>query len=166
MATHIIWSKITPQESHQILCDVQDTEKRVYRSALEILSQQMQKRVPIVIEMPKIERHTVWQSILGHPLLENLSFNILSTWLVNKHSALLCAWLDAIGIAHDPQGYFSSDSIQEPSAEKLSQAISTVLEKFPQKNLSIYLRVFNQIEGIQWNALNTLIESDPRLQLT
>lgn len=166
MATHLIWSQVTPADAHQILCDVQDNNKKVYRSALEILSQQMQKRVPIVIEMPKVERHALWQQILGHPLLENLSFNLLSTWLVEKQTPLLCAWLDAIQIPHDDDGFFSADSIQEPSSEKISQAIDQVLSQHDRKNLSLYLRVFNQIEGIQWKSLETLFENDPRLQLT
>ncbi len=166
MATHSIWNAITPQESHEILCKVQEENKKLYRSSLEILSKQMQKRVPVVLEMPKVERHAIWQQILSHPMLENLSFNLLSSWLIAEHSSLLCAWLDALTIPHDSQGFFQADSLEAPSGEQLKKALQTVLEKFPGKTVSIYLHVFNQIEGIGWADLTSLIESDPRLKLT
>jgi hypothetical protein len=166
MATHTIWSAITPQESHDILCKVQDENKKLYRSAVEILSKQMQKRVPVVLEMPKVERHAIWQQILAHPMLENLSFNVLSSWLVQTQTPLLCAWLDSLQIQHDADGFFQADSLQPPSKESLQKSIASLVEKFPAKTVSIYLRVFNQIEGIEWSDLDALIESEPRLKLT
>ena len=166
MATHTIWSAITPQESHDILCKVQDENKKLYRSAVEILSKQMQKRVPVVLEMPKVERHAIWQQILAHPMLENLSFNVLSSWLVQTQTPLLCTWLDALQIHHDPSGFFQADSLDAPSADALKKAINTLLEKFPAKIVSIYLHVFNQIEGIEWSDLDAVLEGEPRLKLT
>ncbi len=166
MATHTIWTSFSPQESHEILCKIQDENKKLYRSTVEILSKQMQKRVPVVLEMPKIERHSIWQQILSHPMLENLSFNLLSAWLVSEHSPLLCAWLDALAIPHDPQGFFQADKLEAPTSEKLKTALESVLEKFPAKTVSIYLHVFNRIEGIEWKELNQLIETEPRLKLT
>lgn len=166
MATHTIWNAISPQETHEILCKIQDDNKKLYRSTVEILSKQMQKRVPVVLEMPKVERHAIWQQILSHPMLENLSFNLLSSWLVAEHSPLLCAWLDALGIAHDSEGFFQADALEAPHSDKLKKAIEVLLEKFPAKTVSIYLHVFNRIDGIQWADLTSLIETEPRLKLT
>ena len=51
----------------------------------------------LLLEMPKKERHAVWIQILSRPEMEVLSFNLLSTWLIEAQRPMLCAWLDALG---------------------------------------------------------------------
>ncbi len=43
------------------------------------MAPRMGVRVPILLEMPKAQRHATWIQILGRPEMEVLSFNILST---------------------------------------------------------------------------------------
>lgn len=165
MATHQIWSALTPAQAHEALCNVQDNNKKIYRSALDLLAPHMRLRVPKVLEMPKVERHALWQQILSQPLMENLSFNLLSCWLVATQQPLLCAWLDAVGIAHDARGYFERGLETEPDTARLQGAIDQLLSKFDPKQVAIYLRVFNQIDSIQWNNLEKVLETDIRLKL-
>jgi hypothetical protein len=40
-----------------------------------------------------------------------------------------------------------------------------VLAKFDPVVVAVYLRVFNEIEDVQWPSLTDLIEADPRLKL-
>ncbi len=162
--THAIWPTLPPALANEILVSVQKANKKLYRTALEVMAPRMGIRVPILVEMPKTERHAVWIRILAHPQMEVLSFNLLSTWLIETQRPMLCAWLDSLGVAHGDNG--CADSFPpEPSAEKLRAGVETLLAKFDPVLVSIYLRSFNQIDETHWPALDAILRSEPRLQL-
>jgi hypothetical protein len=77
---------------------------------------------------------------------------------------MICRFLDALGISHDGKGVFE-DLPAEPSKEALEKAISELLEKYPNEVVSVYLNVFQAMDEKGWNALDALLESDPRLAL-
>jgi hypothetical protein len=164
MPTSIIWAKIDAPVAHQILLSAQETQKKLYKTALDIFSKQMGLRPQKVLEMPKVERHLVWQKLLAQGYLEALSFNLVSNWLMQTQSPLLCAWLDALGIPHNGNGV-TDHFPPSPSREKLQAAIEQILTKADPKTVSIYLRSFNEIDGVHWPELDQLVSSDQRLQL-
>jgi hypothetical protein len=98
--THTLWPALPPQLAQDILLSVQKSNKKLYRTAVEVMAPRMGVRVPILLETPKVQRHTEWIKILARPDMEVLSFNILSTWLIETQRPMLCAWLDALGIEH------------------------------------------------------------------
>jgi hypothetical protein len=162
--TYAIWPNIPPQLANDILVTVQKSNKKLYRTALEVMAPRMGIRVPLLVEMPKTERHAVWTQILGRPEMEVLSFNVLSTWLIETQRPMLCAWLDSLGIEHAENG--CADSFPpEPDAALFKNGIDTLLKQFDPTLVSIYLRCFNQIDETHWPELDKLIIADPRLQL-
>jgi len=48
---------------------------------------------------------------------------------------------------------------------KLKAAVDQVLEKYPNEVVAIYLNAFNGINETNWPSLNTMLETDDRLQL-
>ena len=77
---------------------------------------------------------------------------------------MICRFLDALGISHDGKGVFE-DLPAEPSREALEKAISELLEEHRNEVVSVYLNVFQAMDEKGWNALEALLESDPRLTL-
>ena len=162
--THAIWPALPPQLANDILLAVQKTNKKLYKTALEVMAPRMGIRVPILIEMPKAQRHATWIQILSRPEMEVLSFNLLSTWLVETQTPMLCAWLDALGIEHAANGC-ADNFPPEPSAAVLKKGVDTLLKQFDPVVVSVYLRSFNQIDETQWPALDEILKTDERLQL-
>jgi hypothetical protein len=162
--THILWPLLPATLANEILLSVQKSNKKLYRTALEVMAPRMGVRVPILIEMPKTQRHATWIQILGRPEMEVLSFNIVSTWLIDTQTPMLCAWLDSLGIAHGDNG--CADSFPpEPDAALLKKGVDVLLGKFEPTHVSIYLRAFNCIDETHWAALDELLTTDPRLVL-
>jgi hypothetical protein len=162
--THAIWPTLSPALAHEILLSVQKSNKKLYRTALEVMAPRMGVRVPILVEMPKAQRHATWVQILGRPEMEVLSFNLLSTWLIEDQRPMLCAWLDSLGIKHGENG--CADTFPpEPPPEALRQAVGDLLGKFDPIIVGIYLRTFNQIDETRWAALDEILRDEPRLQL-
>jgi len=161
--THTIWPTLPPPLAHEILLSVQKSNKKLYRTAVEVMAPRMGMRVPILIEMPKAQRHATWVQILGRPEMEVLSFNLLSTWLIEDQRPMLCAWLDSLGIEHGENG--CADTFPpEPSKEALRQGVEGLLGKFDPVIVGIYLRTFNQIDETRWPALDEIVRTEPRLQ--
>jgi len=162
--THAIWPTLPPQLANDILLAVQKGNKKLYRTAVEVMAPRMGVRVPTLLEMPKTQRHATWIQILGRPEMEVLSFNLFSAWLIETQTPMLCAWLDALGIEHGANGC-ADDFPPEPDAALLKKGVAVLLEKFDPQIVGVYLRAFNQIDETQWAALDEILSSEPRLQL-
>lgn len=162
--THTIWPALPPQLANDILIAVQKGNKKLYRTALEVMAPRMGVRVPILIEMPKAQRHATWVQILGRPEMEVLSFNLLSAWLIETQTPMLCAWLDSLGIKHGANGC-ADNFPPEPDAALIKKGVNTLLEKFDSRIVAVYLRAFNQIDETKWAALDEIINTEPRLEL-
>ena len=164
LPTHTLWPLLPATLANEILLSVQKTNKKLYRTALEVMAPRMGVRVPLLVEMPKTQRHATWIQILGRPEMEVLSFNIVSTWLIDTQTPMLCAWLDSLGIAHGDNGC-ADDFPEQPSAAALKKGVDTLLEKFDPIHVAVYLRAFNCIDETHWSGLDELLTSDPRLTL-
>jgi hypothetical protein len=161
--THTIWPTLPPQLANDILLAVQKGNKKLYRTAVEVMAPRMGVRVPTLLEMPKTQRHATWIQILGRPEMEVLSFNLLSAWLIESQRPMLCAWLDSLGIEHGENG--CADTFPpEPDAAKLQKGVDVLLEKYDPQIVSTYLRTFNQIDETRWPTLDEIVKSDTRLQ--
>lgn len=155
---------MNPVRAHGILVDTQRGNKKLYRTVVESLAPGIGKRVPVIMELPKLERHAAFTQLLSQAMAEQLSFNILSQWLVQEHVPMLCAWLDALGIEHDAKGCANTFPECPPEA-KLKAGLDALLKDNDPEVVSIYLITFNEIDEVQWEALTKLLEEDPRLQL-
>ena len=163
--THTLWPTLSPQLANDILLSVQKGNKKLYRPALEVMAPRMGIRVPILIEMPKTQRHATWIQILARPEMEVLSFNLLSAWLIDSQRPMLCAWLDSLGIKHGESG--CADTFPpEPPADALKKGVDVLIEKFDPQIVGVYLRTFNQIDETRWAALDEILTTDKRLQFT
>ncbi len=161
--THAIWPTLPHQLANDILLAVQKGNKKLYRTAVEVMAPRMGVRVPILLEMPKAQRHATWIQILGRPEMEVLSFNLLSSWLIEAQRPMLCAWLDALGIEHGDNGC-ADNFPPQPEAALLKKGVDTLLENFDPQIVGVYLRTFNQIDETQWPALDEILKTDKRLE--
>jgi hypothetical protein len=164
MPSYTTWAALSPEEAHAIFLCVQETQKKLYRNAIETFSKPLGLRPVKILEMPKTERHAAFAQLLAHPQMEAVGFNFLCQWLVEENGPLLITWLDALSIAHDGKGMVDHFP-PEPAPEALRKALDQLLSKFDARLVSIYLRTFNDIDGVQWAGVARLIEDDPRLTL-
>lgn len=162
--TYAIWPTLSPQLANDILLAVQKGNKKLYRTAVEVMAPRMGIRVPTLLEMPKAQRHATWIQILARPEMEVLSFNILSAWLIESQRPMLCAWLDSLGIEHGENGC-ADNFPPEPDAAALKKGVDVLLQQFDSQIVGVYLRAFNQIDETRWPALDEILLNEPRLLL-
>jgi hypothetical protein len=157
-----IWQRISNEKAYEIIRVVNETNKKLYRKTLELLSPHMGLRAVIVLEMPKQERHKAWIEFFRQPQYVSFAFNFLSWWLMNRHQAMLTTWLDTLGIKH-VKGVAEEFPSEEPAMDLLVKGVNQLMGMYDAEDVKIYLRAFYEIDEVQWPALATLIETDARL---
>ena len=63
--THTLWPTLPPQLANEFFFRSRKRNKKLYRTALEVMAPRMGIRVPILLEMPKTQRHATWIQILA-----------------------------------------------------------------------------------------------------
>ncbi|MGD9896717.1 MAG: hypothetical protein AB7T14_06555 [Candidatus Methylacidiphilaceae bacterium] len=164
MATCTLWQELPEELVHEILLNVRESDRRLYRVVVELTSRRLGVRQAKLLEMPKLERHELSRRVLSLPESEAISSHLFSHWLVQNRAPMLCAWLDALEISHDGQGLVEKFP-QEPPVGRQREALEGLLARFPSQDVAIYLRLFNEIEDVHWKGLGEILSADERLHL-
>jgi len=148
--------------AESILEDTYHLDKPVYRAVLDAVAQARKLRTIFLERQPRGQRHALVVNTLMRRTSEALADNVVRTWLLKKHVDLLTLFLDSLGISHD-KGMVDEvpDSVER---EVLERAVETVLAKFPQDVVAIYLHAFHEMNDPLWENLAKILETDTRLQ--
>ncbi len=98
-----------------LLADLHENEKPLYKNLIENLAKQRKLRPVFVERKPRAERFAWIKDALGRKQNEPVAANLLQIWLVSRHPAMLCDFLDSLGIEHDDNGTVSQ---MPPQPEK------------------------------------------------
>jgi hypothetical protein len=88
-------------------------------------------------------------------LPDALAARALIVYHLADQRAMMGAFLDALGIAHE-NGLIQEDSIK-PDAEKLPAAVETLRAKFPAEDVTLYLETLFSQDPETWGALGPLL---------
>lgn len=161
---HEIFHRMPPEVAAQLFSFLQENEKPLYRAAIESLAGQRKLR-PVFIERKPRQERAVWmQEALGRKQSAAIAAQLLQIWLIGAHSALLCDFLDALGIAHDENGTLETLPPAPPKKNVL-KAVELCLSKHDPKVVVTYLHAFQALDEQGWSTLAELLAEDPRLAL-
>jgi hypothetical protein len=128
--------------------DDQSTEQQL--EAVAALATHMKFRAKSVIGLP-IEKKAKYLSTLP-----NVSDAVAARALVNYHlerqRPMMGAFLDSLGIAHE-NGLISEENVTKPDPEKLRTAAAELAAKYPQDDVSLYLRTLVSQDPDTWGSL-------------
>lgn len=156
MHAYQIWSSLPPELNHEILEAARLDNKKLYKILLDTMGQNLRRRVVMLQAMPRGQRHITFQAVLGQPQLQVMSQNLLMHWLVTRQSAMLCAFLDHLGIVHDGKG--CADTFPETVPEdQLRKAVEDLYAKFDPARVTLYLSTFDVLSGQNWPTLAGLV---------
>lgn len=163
LTSHELFGFMSPGLANEIITYVFESEKATYRATLNAVAEARHLR-PIFLErQPRTQRHTAMVATLTKPALELVAGQLIRTWLLKKHKAMLVDFLNALEIKNE-------DGVVEdlpPSMEdaKLRSAVDILLKKYPPESVAVYLNAFNDMNEANWANLKSLLEGDARLQL-
>jgi hypothetical protein len=162
MTSHELLAFMPPEMAAQILEHAYAEDKPLYRATLAAVAEARRVRPVFLERQPRVERHKLMLTVLTKPHLEPGASNLVRGWLLKKHTAMLGDFLDSLGLAH-------KDGVVEQlpdkmDDDKLKAAVDALLAKHQREAVAVYLHAFNTMNETSWPNLNTLLDTDPRLQ--
>ena len=109
-----------------------------------------------------VEGHRQDLVVLAQHVKEDAA-ELLRTWLIKSEKGMLVDFLNQLGISHD-NGV--ADNFPETVDDaKLTAAIDSLLGKYPQEKVVVYLNALGALRVVIWQNLVRLLEHEARLQL-
>ena len=147
-----IWKRISPERrmtaAEVFWTDEQSTDQQI--EAVAAISSHMKFRAKSVVALP-LERKAKYLATLP-----TISDSIVARALVSYHlehqRAMMAAFLDALGIAHE-DGLINDEDVPAPDAEKVQAAATELASKFPPEDVSLYFSTLVSQDPETWKAL-------------
>jgi hypothetical protein len=163
LTSHELFGFMSPSLASEIITFTLESDKPVYRAALNAVAEARHLRPVFLERQPKTQRHAAMIATLARPVLDLAAGSLIRTWLLKKHKSMLVDFLNALGIKNE-EGVVENLPENMDDA-KLKPAIETLLAKYPPEAVAVYLNAFNDMNEANWANLKSILESDPRLQL-
>jgi len=158
-----LFHAMSPALAADILEHAFSADKEVYRATLSAIAQARKVRPVYLERQPRADRHRFMAATLGRQGMELIASNLLTSWLRKKQNAMLIDFLDALGVKHE-KGVVENlpDKVEDTA---LNSAVDTLLSKYPQETVAVYLQAFYTFNNAPWPNLEALLQNDSRLKL-
>jgi len=165
MKSHEIFHRMSPALAAEIFAYLQNEQKPVLKTAIQGLANQRNLRPVFIERKPLHERYAWMQLALSRKISDTLAAHLLQSWLLDAQKAMLCDFLDGLGIARDADG--TVEKLPEsPPKEKLHESITQLLAKYPTEAVAVYLHAFHDMDdSVSWPPLGEVLEEEERLRL-
>jgi hypothetical protein len=123
--------------------------------AVGSISQRMKFRPKSVLGLP-IEKKVRY--LVGLPAVsELLAARLLVAYHLEHQRAMMGAFLDAVGIAHE-NGLIADEQLQAPSAEALAKASETLTAAYPREDVTLYFSTLVWQDPDTWGGLTDVLK--------
>jgi hypothetical protein len=161
---HEIFARLYPETSTRIFAELHESQKALYKAAVDSLAKAHNLRPVFVERKPRQEQHLWIADKVRRRVHDSIAAHLLQAWLVGSHKALLCDFLDGFGIAHDENGTIEVLP-PAPSRDELLRVVDGLRTRYDSQLLAIYLNAFQSLDSEGWDSLGSLLHEDPSLQL-
>ncbi len=159
---HELIGFMSPKMANQILDDTHSNNKEVYRALVTSVAQVLKARPEFISRQPKDRRHNNFIQSLSKPNFEEHSGNLIRGWLFKEHKELLIDFLNKLEIEHE-EGMVD-DLPSQMEDDKLKSAVGSLLDKYDNELVAVYLTAFNASNADRWDNLDNFLAEDNRLQ--
>jgi hypothetical protein len=158
-----IFQRTSPALVSSLFSYLHENQKQLYKATIEAVAKQRKLRPVFIERKPREERHAWLHEALGRKASDAIAAHLLQIWLVGQHPALLCEFLDGLGIKHDDNGTVEQLP-EQPSRETLEKVINDLMQKNDPEIVAVYLHAFQAMDDNSWPTLDEILQSDERLQ--
>ena len=160
-----MFQKMSSDLGHTIIGWLRESERAVFRTAINSLAQQRKLRPVFVTRKTKPEQAAWLIEQLKMRGNEAVGENLLQIWLMKGRSDMLSTFLNALGVSHDGKGGIDGDIPAVLDDAKVKAGAAALLEKFPAGEVAVYLNLFQLQQAGGWPQIVEAIAADPRLQV-
>ncbi len=164
MTAQQILEAIGPELRTQILSYIQTEERPAYRAMMNSLAAARKLRPQFVLEKSRAQQQEWVVNQLNlksnGPVIEQL----IQIWLLKSQSGMLITFLDTLGVEHDGKGQVENlpETIDQ---DKAAAAIQALITAYPERQVALYLHMFQMQRPEGWEGLTKAIEASPGVKL-
>lgn len=162
MKAHEILLLFPADHAGEIFQHLYERDKPAYRASLDLLASRRKLRTVVLDRKPRPERHAWMHRELSRKGNNDAATEVLQTWLLGAHQALICEFLDTLEVPHNGNGLLESLPT-DPGAEKLQAAVDRIFQNHPAPAVTAYLQLFAEMDIAEWPSLKDLLQRDTRL---
>ncbi|MCX6968758.1 MAG: hypothetical protein NTV93_01215 [Verrucomicrobia bacterium] len=162
MTVYELFARLSSAETSGIMEWLQENDRSAYKTCAGLLAGRRKLRPVFVERKPKAERNAWMAENLGKPANADMATEILQSWILGAHGAMVCGFLDSLKIPHDGKGLIETLP-PEPPAGGIDKAVEALLATYPEGAVVVYLNLFVSMDMTEWPHLKALVSTDPRL---
>lgn len=140
---------------------MQEQDKTAYRATMQLLASRRRLRPVFLERKPRSEQYAWLRSELSRKTNADLATEVLQTWLLGAHRAVICRFLDDLKVPHDGNGLIDA---LPPEPPEVKSAVERLLQAHDPLAVAIYLHVFVEMDIAHWPVLAQLLQDDPRFR--
>jgi hypothetical protein len=114
-------------------------------------------------KLPEESRLAYVRRTLRDRRASDLGLYVLSAALTRRQAALISSFLEALKLPHEGPSLTTEGAIPAPAAKALRRAVDALLDVHEARDVALYLHAFASQPDVDWPALESLLEKDPRL---
>ena len=165
MLAHEIIRALPEEKVIEMILYVRENEMDSYRAVLFSLAEARRIRPAFVQKKHRNEQAKWIHQGLCNKKQAQYAEHFLQILLMKGHQPMLVDFLDKLEIPHDGEGGLESFP-EELDAAKLKSAADSLLEKYENDDVALYLNTFQLQIPDGYPALTEYIANEPRLQIT
>jgi hypothetical protein len=152
-----LWKALTPAEREAALHSLaSDTASRAQLTRLAMTLQRFRSfRPQAVARLPDAELVSALASS------SQVSNDLVQTALIGMHlparAPMLSAFLEALGIAHEGGLIADGVAVVPPERERILAAVASLVERFPPREVTIYLLSLVAMDPETWQPLSAAL---------
>ena len=153
-----LWKRMTPEQRHRAALafwsDETATDDQI--QAVLLISQHKKFRPKTVLGLDEERKARHLASLPNLP--DTLAARALVIYHLAEQRAMMGAFLDALGIAHE-NGLIQEDNVT-PDTAKVPPAAAAIAKQYPPEDVSLYLHTLLCQDPETWGALKDVVNAD------
>ena len=121
-----------------------------HAEAIMMLARRLNFRVKSIRALPADQRARYLAQ--SSDVSDLVAMRALVAYHMANERPLMGSFLDALGITHD-QGVITSDTVEPPPADKVSQAVGAIRASYPADAVDLYLRTLVAVDADTWREI-------------
>jgi hypothetical protein len=152
-----LWKRMTPEQRVRAATafwqDEQAADDQV--QAVLVIAQQKKFRPKTVVSLDDERKARHLASIVSLP--DTLAARALVVYHLADQRAMMAAFLDALGIAHE-NGLIQEDDVK-PAPDKVAPAVTQIAGQFPREDVTLYLNTLLCQDPDTWKDVAPALEA-------
>jgi hypothetical protein len=148
----VLWKQMTDAQrqaaAHAFWTDPQSQMEHLEINAL--MARRLNFRMKSIQTMA-VDRKVKHLMAMGN-VSDGVAGRLLVTYHLSSQRAMMAAFLDALGIAHE-NGLIAEDAAPQPDPEKLKSAAATLRESYPAEDVTLYFSTLVLQDSETWGGL-------------